>query len=175
MADDLHLDDDFHLNDDFHHKTVSYTILNSVNSYKLIEIQENEYRKSTPIYYSRVLKYKKLGYLLEKNPHAMIDYLVSTCCFNRIDNYDKCSTCNKKFSEQYPFFLNCNIFLSYKNFSKLAKRYNLGVHEEIYRDQKSSLSNPEKEEIIAMALSPERIKRILEVAKDSYLNINKYI
>jgi hypothetical protein len=175
MDDDLHLTDDLHLHDDFHHKTVSYKILNSVNSYILIEVQENEYRRSMPIYFSRVIKYKKLGYLLEKNPRAMLDYLLSTCCFNRIDNYDKCNLCNKKFSEKYPFFLNCNIFLSYRNYDKLAKRYNLGVHEEIYRDQRTSLSNPEKQEIITMALSPERIMKILEVAKDTYLNINKYI
>ena len=116
-----------------------------------------------------------MGYLLNKNPHAMKDYLVSTCCFNKIDNYYRCNVCNKDYPENNPFFLNCNIFLSYKNYNRLAKRYGLGIYDEIYRDQRRSLSNPEKLEIYAAALHPDRIMKILELSNDIPWNIDKYI
>jgi len=163
------------MENEFHHKSISYQILDNKSSYNLIEVQENEYRKNISIYFSRILKYKKMGYLLNKNPHAMMDYLVSTCCFNRIDNYHRCNVCDKDYPDNYPFFLNCNIFLSYNNFNKLAKRYDLGIYDEIYRDQKRSLSNPVKDEIIALALHPDRIMKILKIANDSHYNISKYI
>ena len=98
------------MENEFHIKSISYQILDNKSNYKLIEIQENEYRKCMPIYFSRILKYKKIGYLLNKNPHAMMDYLVSTCCFNKIDNYDRCNVCDKDYPEKHPFFLNYNIF-----------------------------------------------------------------
>jgi hypothetical protein len=163
------------MENEFHIKSISYQILDNKSNYKLIEIQENEYRKCMPIYFSRILKYKKMGYLLNKNPHAMKDYLVSTCCFNKIDNYYRCNVCNKDYPENNPFFLNCNIFLSYKNYNRLAKRYGLGIYDEIYRDQRRSLSNPEKLEIYAAALHPDRIMKILELSNDIPWNIDKYI
>ena len=159
-------------NDDFKVFSLSFSLKHKIRDYQLIEIEEREYRRSYPIYYSRVYRYKLLGYLFEKNPFTKSDYLLSTCCFSTMDTRFNCTKCEKKSDS---VFLNCRIFLSYSTYKKLAKKHMLDETEEFMRDQRTMLSNPEKQEIISMALHPDRIFKILKISKDSWTNLENYI
>lgn len=163
------------MDNEFKTKAITFKILKEVNNMSLIEVTHYEYRKSDSIYFSRILKSNLLGYLLDTNPFNIPNYLVTTCCFNKMEHENICPHCNSTYPEKNKFFLNCNIFLSYTYYTKLTKKYNLGITEEFYRDQRLSLSKLEKDEILSVALSPFRIKKILEVANDSWTNIDKYI
>lgn len=152
--------------------SVSYKILKKVNDLQLIEVQENSYKRSYPIYYSRIFRYRLLGYLMDETPFTKPDYLNSTCCFDIMNEQFICNKCNKKSS---GIFINCRIFFSHNYYKKLEKKYNIDFTEEFIRDQKRGLSDPEKEEIIANALCPERVMKILRLSNDHWTNISKYI
>jgi hypothetical protein len=167
----------------FYYKSLQYKVLEKNNDLTLIQIKENEFRsckektkdKKPTMYYSRIIKYKLYGYLLKKNPHAMLDYILCTRCFEKINNFDNCSNCTNDFNNcEYPFFLNSIYFFSNKYYTMLVKRYKLGVHEEHYRDQRNNMSNTMKQEIYAAALHPDKIQRIIDITND-FENIEDYI
>lgn len=160
----------------FYTRCLQYRIVKKVNDLTLIEIKEREFRSSSKprLYYSRILKYRLLGYLLENNPHAMIDYISCTKCFEKVTNYDTCATCNSDLNYENSFFLNCNYFFAHKYYSYLKKQHNLGIIEDICRDQRHNLCNNNKQDIYAAALHPDKIKRILDLTNDLE-NLDNYI
>jgi len=154
----------------FHYKGIQYKVIKKEQSMMLIEVEEKEFRKESikesMLYYSRIIRYRMLGYILENNQHAMLEYIVCTGCFIPIDNYMKCNNCNMSFNKPNPFFLNCNLFLSSKHYNSKKNKFNLGIIDEIYRDQRQNMSNPLKQEIYAAALHPDKIVRILQLTND---------
>ena len=160
------------LDDDFKIFEISYKFLNRIREYQVLEVEEREYRRSYPIYYSRVYRYKIFGYFFEENPFSKSDYLSSTCCFSKMDNNFNCNKCNKK---SKSVFLDGRIFLSYKTCERIKKKNRLDFTEEFIRDQRIRMSNPEKQEIVTLAMHPERIEKILRLTGDNWTNITNYI
>jgi len=150
----------------FYYRSFQYKTHINIGDFSLIEIQQKEYRKEQKLYYSNIKNYRLFGYLLKNNPHAMLDYIVCTGCFEKVTNYDTCTTCNKDFNEDNSFFLNSVYFFSYTYYNELKEKYNLATIDEIYRDQRHNLCNPLKQEIYAAALHPDKIVRILELTND---------
>lgn len=160
------------LEDDFKILETSYKICGKIRTYDLIEVEVHEYRRNYPLYYSRIFRYKLLGYFFDKNPFNSSDCLNSVCCFSTMNKQFECIQCNKLSDK---VFLNCRIFLSYASFKKIEKKYNLGETEEFMRDQRVSLCNPIKEGIIELAMHPDRIMKILDLTNDHWANLYKYI
>ena len=161
---------------EFHIKSIKYKNLGKYDNLDLIEVQENEYRKDDFLFYSQIIKYRLLGYLLPNNEHSLRNYFSCTGCFYKIDNYEKCNICELDFSKsKTPFFLNCNYFTQYKLYEKYRKKYELGIFEEFLRDQRTKICNPIKFQIIEKALHPNKIMRILELTNGDLENLENYI
>ena len=176
---------------DFFHNTIKCSLIerysiqqifestnkrNSISFY-LFEIQENEFRKSNTMFYSRSLKYRYLG-LLENNifPYSLIYSIQCSKCFNKMETYDICGLCKRICKEeQYPYFININQIIGSNEYNKIKTKYNLGFDSEIYRDQKNTMCIPMKQEILANALHPDRIERILDITKCHFTDLDKYI
>jgi len=162
-------------NVDFYLRCFKHRNLGKREKYNLIEIQENEFRKDDHLYYSQIIKYRLLGYLLPNEEHILSKYFLCTSCFEKIENMEKCIICKKDFTkDDLPFFLNCNYFTQYKTYETYRKRYNLGVFEKFLRDQRTSMCNPMKEEIVMKAMHPDKIQRILDLTNDLE-NLDNYI
>ena len=191
--------------DDFYYRSLKHKVLYKENELSLLEIEENEFRSSvtkpfiwcestsekyyTPqsakekkfrrdnkIYFSRVIRYRLMGYLLENNPHTLMDYLLCTKCFERINNYEACVICKTEFTHKHPFFLNCNYFYNHKDYKQLQIKHNLQVIQEYYRDERMSMFYEDiEEEIIKSALHPDRIDKIHLLTNCSIDDIDKYI
>ena len=73
----------------FYYRSLQYRSILTVTDLTLIEVQEKEYRKENKLYYSSIKIYRLFGYLLENNPHAMLDYIQCTGCFEKANNYEK--------------------------------------------------------------------------------------
>jgi hypothetical protein len=140
--------------------------------YVLEDIPSTDYK----IYFSRVIRYRLMGYLLENNPHTLMDYLLCTKCFERINNYEACVICKTEFRHKYPFFLNCNYFYNHKEYKQLQRKHNLQVIQEYYRDERMSMFYEDiEEDIIKIALHPDRIDKIHYLTNCSIEDIDKYI
>jgi len=165
-------------NIDFYLQCIKHKNLGKYDNLDLIEIQENEFRRESSIYYSRIIRYRLLGYLLPNEEHSLSNYFLCTSCFQRIEsgeNMDRCSLCEIIFSEkETPFFLNYSYFTDNSIYKKYKNKYELGVIEEFIRDQRTSLSNPLKEQIIMESMHPKRIQRILDLTNDLE-NLEDYI
>lgn len=176
---------------DFFHNTIQCSLIerypihqifesknkrNSISFY-LFEIQENEFRKSNTIFYSRILKYRCLG-LLENNifPYSLIYSIQCSKCFNKMETYDICNFCKRICEEdKYPYFININQIIASAEYNRIKNKYNLGFHSEIYRDQKLIMCNPMKQEIFAKALHPDKIQRIFDITKCYFTDLDNYI
>ena len=160
---------------DFYLQCFKHKILGKYDNLYLIEIQENEFRRDTSIYYSHIIRYRFLGYLLPNEDNILSAYFLCTSCFQRIENLEECSMCETIFSEkENPFFLNYSYFTDANTYKEYRKKYNLGIIEEFIRDQRTSLSNPLKEEIIMESMHPRRIQRVLDLT-DDLENLEDYI
>ena len=165
---------------DFYLRCFKHCLLKNIDDLTLLEVQENEFRrdnfqKENILYYSRIVKYRMLGYLLANEEHILNKYFLCTSCFQRISNYEICSTCDTRFDDkEKPFFLNCSYFTQYSLYNTYKNKYDLGILEEHVRDQRTSICNPLKQEIIMNALHPNRIQKILDLTNDLE-NIDKYI
>jgi len=163
---------------DFYLQCFKHKNLGKYNNLDLIEIQENEFRRESSIYYSRIIRYRLLGYLLPNEEHSLSNYFLCTSCFQRIEsaeNINRCSLCEINFSEkETPFFLNYSYFTDNTIYKKYKKKYELGVIEEFIRDQRTSLCNPLKEAIIIESMHPRRIQRVLDLTNDLE-NLEDYI
>ena len=93
-------------------------------------------------------------------------------CFNII-NSDKCKICNT--DENDIFFININQIFNSNEYSKIKEKYNLGFQSEVLRDQRTSMCTPMKQEIIANALHPNRIQKIIDLTKCYWWDLDKYI
>ena len=90
---------------DFYLQCFKHKILGKYDNLYLIEIQENEFRRDTSIYYSHIIRYRFLGYLLPNEDNILSAYFLCTSCFQRIENLEECSMCETIFSEkENPFF-----------------------------------------------------------------------
>jgi hypothetical protein len=92
-----------------------------------------------------------------------------------MSSLSKCDACEKDYSENDFYFINMNNLFSLKEYFFLKKRFNLGFISEVYRDQRISMNNCMKEEIVQKALHPDRICKILELTNDHWSNIDNYI
>uniref|UniRef100_A0A6C0IJ76 Uncharacterized protein n=1 Tax=viral metagenome TaxID=1070528 RepID=A0A6C0IJ76_9ZZZZ len=142
----------------------------------LFDIKENEFRKDDNLYYSRIINYRVIG-LLNKYDFIYKNIFTLNCsqCFQRLESYDICKTCeaNLKYIE-YPYFVNINQITGSLHYNRLRTKFNLGFQGEIYRDQRHSLCNPIKLEILEKALHPDKIAKILELTNDLE-NLENYI
>jgi hypothetical protein len=162
-------------NIDFYLRCFKHCFLRTIDDLSLIEVQENEFRRDDNIYYSRIVRYRLLGYLLPNKEHILNKYFLCTSCFQKVDNYKICAVCETNFEEkEKPFFLNCNYFTQFNLYNTYKNRYDLGIIEEFIRDQRSSICNPLKDEILMNALHPKRIQRILDLT-DDLENLDNYI
>jgi hypothetical protein len=163
---------------DFYLQCFKHKNLGKYENLDLIEIQENEFRRESSIYYSRIIRYRLLGYLLPNEEHSLSNYFLCTSCFQRIkdiENYKECSICETNFEEKdKPFFLNYTYFTDDTTYKKYKKEYNLGIIEEHIRDQRTSMCAPLKEAIIMESMHPRRIQRILDLT-DDLENLDNYI
>ena len=160
---------------DFYLQCFKHKILGKYHNLDLIEIQENEFRRESSIYYSRIIRYRLLGYLLPNEEHGLSNYFLCTSCFQRIESAEECSVCEINFSEKKtPFFLNYSYFTDDTTYKEYKKIYKLGIIEEYIRDQRTNLSNPLKEEIIMESMHPRRIQRVLDLT-DDLENLEDYI
>jgi hypothetical protein len=149
---------------------------NSKKQFYLFEIREKEFRKSDMLYYSRILTYRIMG-ILEKNISLYSLFFPYDCsnCFSRMSCTSVCDSCNKKYTEDDFYFININNLFGSNEFNLLKKRFNLGFVSEVYRDQRTSINNFMKEEIVQKALHPDRISKILEMSNDHWHNLDNYI
>lgn len=143
----------------------------------LFDISECEYRKDNYLYYSRIINYRVIG-LLYKNDSVdrNINMLSCSQCFQKVETVDKCNSCETIFSNsEYPYFVNVNQIVGSPHYSRLKKKFNLGLHDEYYRDQKHSLCKPLKLEIFQKALHPDRIEKIFELTNCHWYELDDYI
>lgn len=149
---------------------------NSTNQFYLFEIREKEFRRSDMLYYSRILTYRVMG-ILEKDVSLYSLFFPYECsnCFTRMTDRTVCDSCNKEYAENDFYFININNLFSSNQFNLLKRRFNLGFISEVYRDQRTSINSFMKEEIVKLALHPDRISKILEIANDHWCNIDNYI
>ena len=161
---------------DFYLQCFKHRNLGKHENLDLIEIQENEFRRDDHLYFSRIIKYRLLGYFLPNEEYSLHNYFLCTSCFQKIDNYETCSVCKTDFTDkETPFFLNYSYFTDNTVYNKYKKKYNLGVIEEHIRDQRTSMCAPLKEEIIMNAMHPRRIQRILDITNCYCGDIDNYI
>jgi len=165
----------------FYLRCFKYINLGKYDNYNLIEIQENEFRRDNmneplfTLYYSQITKYRLLGYLLPNKEHSLSDYFLCTSCFQKINNMDICNNCYTDFTKHdFPFFLNCSYFTQYTLYDKYKQKYDLGIFEKFSRDQRISMCNPMKKEIVKVAMHPNKIQRILDLTNDLE-NLENYI
>ena len=146
------------------------------NNFYLFEIKEYEYRKSDMLYYSRIITYRVMG-ILQKNMSLYSLFFPYDCsqCFNRMTNLQVCDNCNKHYDEDDAYFINVNQLFSSNEYNRLKEKFDLGFKSEIYRDQRTSMSIPMKQEIVEKALHPDRIEKILLLTNDDWMNLEDYI
>ena len=161
---------------EFKYSNTTYKIIEYTNEGGvLIELEKREYRKCEFFYYSSLIKYRLLGILFNNNFHMLKKYMNCTNCFEKIDSYNKCIHCNIEFNSlNTPFFLNSIYYTNLTTHNEYKKLYKLNHIEEIYRDQRTNLSNPFKQEIYEKALHPDKIQRILDITNDLE-NLENYI
>jgi len=150
--------------------------IRSNNNFYLFEIREKEFRRSDILYYSRILTYRIMG-ILQKDITLYSLFFPYECsnCFSRMISTSICDSCNKEYTEDDFYFININNLFSSNIYNLLKDKYSLGFVSEVYRDQRTSMNNFMKEEIVKKALHPDRISKILDLSNDSWLNIDNYI
>jgi hypothetical protein len=143
----------------------------------LFDVKECEFRKDAFLYYSRIVNYRVIGLLYKINGvDRNTNMLSCSQCFEKVDNIDKCNSCETIFTSiEYPYFMNVNNITGSVHYARLKKKFNLGFHDEFYRDQKHSLCKPLKLEIFEKALHPDRIEKILDLTKCHWYDLDDYI
>ena len=145
--------------------------------FHLFDIRECEYRKDKFLYYSRILNYRVIGLLYKNDTQDYsADMISCSQCFKKVETVDKCDSCGTVFSDyEYPYFINVNQIVGSLHYSRLKEKFNLGFHDEFYRDQKHSLCKPLKLEIFEKALHPDRIQKILDLTNCHWYDLDDYI
>lgn len=142
----------------------------------LFDIRECEYRKDKFLYYSRIINYRVIGLLYKNDTDYSADMISCSQCFKKVETVDKCNSCGTVFSDyEYPYFINVNQIVGSFHYSRLKEKFNLGFHDEFYRDQKHSLCKPLKLEIFEKALHPDRIQKILDLTNCHWYDLDDYI
>jgi hypothetical protein len=161
---------------EFRNESIEIKIKENIKDMNIITVIHREYRKENTMFFSKYIEYNQLGYVFNNTFHLLKKYMKCINCYSNYDNDEVCRFCQYKFNEnKFCFFLNCRNILPTKVYNNLKIKYNLNTINEYYYDQRKRIHETVKNEIRAMALHPERIKKILELTNDSWSNINKYI
>jgi hypothetical protein len=164
------------MENEFRYESINIQIKQKINDMNLITIIHREHRKDSTMFFSKIDIYNQIGYIFNNSFHLLKQYMKCINCYSNYDNDIECKYCAYKYSESKPcFFLNCRNILPFKIYKKLQKKHNLNTLYEAYYDQRYVMHIGMKEEIIARALHPNRIEKILALTNDSWMNINKYI
>lgn len=161
---------------DFNYEKMEVKIKVKINDMYLIEIKHREFRRSSSMFFSKISEYNQLGFVFNNSFHLLKKYMKCINCYSNYENNEKCTYCNYEFSEcKNCFFLNSRSIMPTNTYKNLRKKYNLNTLNERYYDQRHKMSTHTKEELIAKALHPDRIEKIIALSKDSWINIGKYI
>ena len=161
---------------EFHYESIQIQIKDIIKDMNIIKVTHREYRKDNTMFFSKYTEYNQLGYVFNNTFHLLKKYMKCINCYSNYDNDEVCSFCQYKFNEnKYCFFLNCRNILPSKQYNKLKNKYNLNNINEYYYDQRKTISSFLKGEIIANALHPDRIKKILMLIDTNSQSIDKYI
>ena len=115
--------------------------------------------------------------ILQKNMSLYSLFFSYDCthCFKKMTNLHECDYCNKRYDENDAYFINVNQLFSSVEYNRLKEKFDLGFKSEKYRDQRMSISNPMKQEIVEKALHPDRIDKILVLTNNDWRNLENYI
>lgn len=162
---------------EFRYESIGVIIKEKVsNNMNLIKVVHREHRKDNEMFFSRICEYNQLGFIFNNSFHLLKKYMKCINCYSNYENDDKCNFCKYEYSELNPcFFLNCRNIMPSKTYNNLRKKYNLNTISEYYYDQRNIMNKFMKEEIIANALHPDRIEKILSMTNDKWENIDNYI
>jgi hypothetical protein len=159
-----------------HYETLEVEIKDKINDMNLITITHREYRKDKTMFFSKISIYNQLGYIFNNSFHLLKQYMRCINCYSNYDNDTECTYCAYKYGNLIPcFFLNCRNILPFKLYNKLKRKHNLNTLYEAYYDQRHKMSISMKQEIVAKALHPERIEKILLLTNCHWLDLDDYI
>lgn len=160
----------------FEYDKTEILIQEKIKDMYIINIIIKECKKDDTIFYSKNIMYKQMGYIFNNTFHLLKNYMKCINCYANYDNDIQCKFCNYKYEENNNcFFLNIRNLVPSNEYKILKKKYNLDYVYNCYYDQRYFMNNFMKEEIIANALHPYRIQKILHLANDNWYNLDKYI
>ena len=161
---------------EFRYENIQINIKTQVNDMNIISVIHREYRKENSMFFSKYTEYNQLGYVFNNTFHLLKNYMKCINCYSNYENDEVCRFCQYKYApNKYCFFLNCKNIMPLKVYKNLQKKYNLNTINEYYYDQRHVLHSVVKNEIRELALHPERIRKILLLTGDTWLNVDKYI
>ena len=161
---------------EFTYEFIGIDIKEKINDMNLITITHREHRKDNSMFFSKINIYNQIGYIFNNSFHLLKQYMRCINCYSNYTNDIQCEFCKYEYSEgKNCFFLNCRNILPLKIYKSLQKKYNLNNLYEAYYDQRRVMTNFMKEEILANALHPERIEKILRLANCNWVDLHKYI
>jgi hypothetical protein len=164
------------MENDNSYNSIEITIKEKINDMNLINLIHREYRKDDMMFFSRITEYNQLGFIFNNSFHLLKKYMKCINCYSNYENDYQCPYCNYEFSEnKNSFFLNCRNIMPTRTYNNLRIKYNLNTINEYYYDQRRIINRFLKEEIIASALHPDRIEKIIYLSGDTCFNIDKYI
>lgn len=161
---------------EFHYESIQIQIKDIIKDMNIIKVTHREYRKDNTIFFSRMSEYNQLGFVFNNSFHLLKKYMKCIICYSNYDNDIKCNSCGHIYSKSKNcFFLNCKTIVPLNIYNELKKQYNLNTLNEYYYDQRHKMHSFLKEEIIASAFHPHKIKRILELTNNDWSNLSNCI
>lgn len=158
------------------YESIEIEIKQKINDMNLITITHREHRKDKTMFFSKIDIYNQIGYIFNNSFHLLKQYMRCINCYSNYDNDTQCKYCAYKYTESKAcFFLNCRNILPLKLYKKLQKKHNLNSLYEAYYDQRHKMNISMKQEIVAKALHPDRIERVLRLTNCHWLDLDEYI
>ena len=155
-------------------------ISNSINigdSYSMVDVEIREFRKDTQIYYSSLKRLRKAGVYIDNNIDIIFEpYLQCENCYTQIDNFNMCLLCSLDFTRKdNNFFLPLYYLIPLEYYNIIKSKYKLGLYEEFYRDQRTNVCTPFKQELLEYVMHPDKIEKLLKVYKIHWRDLDNYI
>jgi len=150
-------------------------IIDTIDDYIILDVEISEFRKSKSLYYSSLKRIRKAGmYVKNTVDNVFIPCLQCKDCYTPIDNFSSCLVCNLDFTKS-SFFIPLYYLVPSIEYNILKSIYLLGLTEEFYRDQRTNVCNPFKQELLEIVYHPDNIEKLLKVHSIDWWDLDKYI
>jgi len=160
--------------EDFFICVIKSNIIDNCNDYIILNVEISEFRKDTTLYYSSLKRVRKAGIYITEVDNVFIACLECKDCYTPIDNFLMCNACNLDFKTS-SFFMPLHYLIPSCEYNIIKSTYMLGLSEEFYRDQRTNVCNPFKQELLEIVLHPDNIENLLKRYNIHWWDLDAYI